>query len=507
MTTVILFPANRLGATVCPIFNGHTAIVSSNTDRLIDGKYDAAELALFRHNCQGTSFLNPLGVDSGENANYGPTIIAVSGTGRISFGLYYRTDRWVNPNTGSAEAIPDYNLATWTTAGVAAFSGATLSGAKPSRYPNHGQQMFDISGGAYGYDVATKTFGASGGTETFAHTQRQLDYFESIAGIRISSASYANGRNEAARLLIPHLLGVRNSSYSYSGTGLISYDGLSRLDLMDRRSTTRAWDAVNAGDFPDVAASMAYVQSQVRAAIAANGWYTDFVHWHSVYDRTPAGPMDARYFDTFYGAVDEAIDSADVWRAGNNEAAEYYWLRGAINKLGSYVDNDGSVRIAARFADHNTAHTDGIPNTLPASRIQTPISIRIDLAGTPLAGQNITCEQAQSIRSLGSDQWIVNIRAREFGNGYYGAVLRPGSGNYYSAARPILTASGSTVVADQPCKFVVWRKPYGGAASSVDMVSRTVEFAFSVQVAAVDGYDYYVGAITRSRMSSVLDLT
>ncbi len=49
---------------------------------------------------------------------------------------------------------------------------------------------------------------------------------------------------------------------------------------------------------------MAYVQSQVRAAIAANGWYTDFVHWHSVYDRTPAGPMDARYFDTLRHRVE-----------------------------------------------------------------------------------------------------------------------------------------------------------------------------------------------------------
>lgn len=498
----VFFPINALGATVEPIFNGHVAIVSDNTDRLIDGKYAAAELALMKHNVQGTSFLNPMGVESGENVGYGQTLRNVGDTGRIGFGLYYRTAHWVNPATGVTEGIPDYGLTAWTAAGVAAFSGAVLGAAKGERTPNHGQQLYDISGGAYGYDAATEQYGASGGSETILHTAKQLDYFRSLAGLEISTASYANGRFEAGLLNLPYLLGTRNSSYSYTGSGLISYAGLSRMDLMSRASTTRAWDAANTpGQAADQAAALAYMQTQIAAAISAYGWFGNFGHWHSIYDAD-----DAEFFDSFYAAIDEAIDGADVWRATNPEATEYYVLRESIAKVGSYVDDDGSVRIAYQFRDGFPGDTSGIDNALPAALIGTPISIRIDLTGTPLAGLDIVSSEARSIRKLSGNQWIVNILPRQFGDGYYGAILRAGAGSYYDAARPDLSFAAGTVTADRPCKFVVWRKPTASGIEALALVERRTDWRTSLPVAVAGGYNYYVGAITPSRNSAALEI-
>lgn len=501
MTQAVFFPANNLGVTVCSIFNGHEAIVSANTDRLIDGKYAAAEMAAFKHNVQATAFLNPEGAASGENVGYGTTLRNVAETGRISFGLYYRTDRWVNPSTGASEPIPDYNASTWTAAGVASFSGAVLGAAKATRYPNHGQQMFDISGGAYGYDTATQAFGASGGSETLLHTQAQLNYFRMIAGLNISSASYANGRTEVGLLNLPFLLGTRNSSYSASGTGEISYSGLSRMDLMSRASTTRAWDAVNAGQFADQTASLAYMQSQIAAAISAGGWFSDFMHWHSLYS---AG--DVEFFDPFFAAIDGAIDTADVWRAGNNEANEYYVLRESIEKVGSFVDG-AVVRIAYRFKDGFPGATDGISNALAAGLIDTPISLQIDLTGTPLAGQDIVCGQARSIRKLGADQWIVNLRPTLFGDGYFGASISAGAGEYYDAARPGLSYLSGIVSADRPCRWAVWRKPSGAPMADLALVKREHALSASLNLSSAAGHDYFVGAITPSRASAVLEVS
>ncbi len=500
MTAVVFFPANTLGVTVCPVFNGHKAVVSCNTDRLKDGKYAAAEMAAFKHNVQATAFLNPEGVNSGENVGYGQTLRNVGDTGRISFGLYYRTDRWVNPSTGESEPIPDYGLTAWTAAGAAAFSEAVAGQAKPVRYPNHGQQMFDESGGALGYDAATETYGASGASETLEHTARQLAYFETIAGLRLSTASYANGRIEAGLLNLPYLLGIRNSAYSFQGAGLVSYAGLSRMDLMSRASTTRAWDAANAGQFADQAAALAYMRTQVAAAISSGGWFSDFMHWHSLYDSS-----DVEFFDPYFAAIDEEIGAADVWRAGNNEATEYYVLRESIEKVGSFVDG-AAVRIAYRFKDGFPGSTDGIPNALAAERIATPISLQIDLTGTPLAGQDIACDQARSIRKLGSDQWIVNVLPAHFADGYFGATLRAGGGPYYSAARPALSHSSGLVTSDMPVKFLVWRKPSTSSISALELVKRGDDWRTSYPVPVEAGYDYYVGAITPSRVSSVLEI-
>lgn len=506
---VLFFPANKLSASITPIFNGHSAIVSTNTDRLIDGKYALAEMNAFKYNVQCTSYLHSFGdTTAGENVNYGETIKAVHNTGRISFGLYWRSDMWVNQLSGLQQAIPDYNATVWSATGAATFKNAVQGATKQARYPNHGQQLFDISKGDYGYDMANRVMGASNLSETYLHTDMQLDHIKEISGLEITSASYTNGAQGGWNVLMPKFFGVRNSVHTAAGNiGNIKYSGLIRSEMMMEASTTRTWDAARtAGQFlDDQPASVAYTKTEIARAIAQNGWFSDFMHWHSVYDT-----LDTVFFDPFMKMIDDSINNADVWRAGNTEVNEYYVLANSIDKIGSYVHSNKAfvfIRFKDLFAETNT---NGISDAIDPTKISTPISIQIDLTGTTLAGKSIASAQAMIVRSLGSNKWIVNVSpVNTFKDGYMTFVLEEALNNdqLYSSVRPDLVRSGNTIAANQKCKFVVWRKAINAEDKVIEAVHRTTEFLDSL-IYPFDtvNYKYFIGAITRSRVSSLISI-
>lgn len=506
---VLFFPANKLSAAIAPIYNGHTAIVSQNTDRLKDGKYALGEMAAFKHNIQATSYLHAFGdTTAAENVDYGNTIKAVHNTGRISFGLYWRSDMWVNPNTGVQENIPDYYATAWTAAGVGTFANAVLGAAKNARSPNHGQQLYDISNGAYGYDMINGVMGASNISESLLHTDMQLNHIKEISELEITSGSYTNGAQGGWNVLIPKLFGMRNSFYTAAGnTGNIKYLGMTRKDTMMEASTTRTWDAVNAGQFPTQADSLSYTTTEIQRAIAQGGWFSDFMHWHSLYE---AVPNDVAFFDPFMQMIDTVIGTSDVWRAGNNEVNEYYVLANSIDKIGSYTHNNKAfvfIRFKDMFAGSNT---NGINDAIDPTQISTPISIEIDLTSTSLAGKNISSVQANTVRSLGSNKWIINVSPIDtFKNGYMTFIVEESANNdqLYTNARPVLTKSGNTIAANQKCKFVVWRKAINAEDKVIEAVHRTTEFLDSL-IYPFDtvNYKYFIGAITRSRVSSLISI-
>lgn len=507
---VIFFPKNALNATLCPIFNGHKAIVCHNTDRIKDGKFALAELNLFRHNIQGTSFLNPEGDGvNAENANYGQLIKDVLNSGRISLGIYWRTDWWVNPTTGKYEPIPDYNAEKWSATGAAAFADAVQDATKVKRFPDHGQEMFDISRGAFGYDFINAVAGASNMSETYELHQHMIDHFKELAGLSVSVGSYTNGANQGANLLLPVMLGMRNSSHSYQSNGDIRYSGLTRAELINRASTTRTWDAPRATppQFPDQATSVSYSQSEIRRAIQAGGRYSDFMHWHSLYE---IAPYDYGFFNTLYKAMNEAIGIDDVWRAGDTEATEYYVMRESVERIGSFI-HDRALYITVRFKDawFGTT-TQGISNNLNLQLIKTPISIQVDLAGTPLAGVMIGSEQAHSVRNLGNDVWILNLNpiSGSFHNGYLSFKITQvmSLDHIYDAGLPVLSTTSNLITSNKPAKFVVWRIADGANESTLTAVHRTTEFSTTLQYPFQSGFSYFVGANTRSRVSSAIDI-
>ncbi|MFW1778913.1 hypothetical protein ACG9XQ_17645, partial [Acinetobacter baumannii] len=155
---------------------------------------------------------------------------------------------WINPRTGVQETIPDYNSKAWTSLGQQYFPNVVIGETKADKYPNHGQQLFDKSNGEFGYDMVNQVMGASNLSETYLHTEQQLNHIKAISGIDFTSGSFTNGAQGGWNVLIPKLFGMRNSAYGYVGNnGNIKYFGLSRQEMMTQASTCRGWDAVNAG--------------------------------------------------------------------------------------------------------------------------------------------------------------------------------------------------------------------------------------------------------------------
>lgn len=495
----LFFPANKLNAVISPVYNGHKAVVSFDTDRLKDNKFELAEISLFKYNLQGTSFLNPYGVQNNENADYSGLISKLDKTGRISFGIYVRTDSWINPVNGNLEVIPDYNATVWSSAGAAYFD-VTSGTAKTARYPNHGQQFYDLTSGRLGYDYINGVAGQSDMAESFGLIANHINYFYELSGLTLTTGSYENGRTEIARLLIPYMLGLRNSSYSYTGDSNIDNSAVQRLSSISRASSTRSWDAFRSNQFASLQDALTYAAGEIDKALLSYGWFNEFMHWHSLYEQNT--PED---FDTIFSAFGNATLNKDIWAAGYNEAVEYAFLRDTIDLVGSFIDGD-TVVIALGTQDRfKGTDTNGIPNNVDFSLLQTPVSIEIDLTGTPLSGKDIKCKQAYSIRKLGSNKYIINIPFIRNEESFVSARIEEGTPDYYSKDIPIVTRSGNTFLCEMPCKWVIWKKLISDPIQNIREDSR-YDYANSINIDIEDNYNYYIGFINKWRKSSLIEI-
>lgn len=504
MGKVIFFPDNKLGVSVERIFNGHIGVITQNTDRMIDGKFALAELNAFKYDIQHTTFLNPYGSDgfstsNNENTNYGETIKKVHETGRISMGIYFRTDSWYNIAKNRVEIIPSYSSEVWSQAAVDAGFNVTVGSSKQRNFPNHGQQLYDISNGLFGYDSVNGIIGDSNLEEVNKMAESFIDYFRNISGLRLTNISYTNGQQSISQFLKPFFLGGRNSSYSWNGDSNIDFNP-TRPQAISKPSSTRTWDAERAGQFVDQNAALLYMQGEIDRALVLQQWWIDFMHDHSLYNVS-----DTQFFELFYSKIREIIGSRDAWMAGYGEALEYLFLRDNVINIGSY-ENNGKINISIWVRDGNKeTDTNGISDSIDMSLLKTPISVRLDLTGTSLAGKDIKCEKAHSMRKLGSNQWIINIPFLGFGE-FGGVEIEEGNQYYYNENTPSISVSGNTLTSNIPCKFVVWRKADSEGIDTMVEINRLNEFSDFVKLEKTIGFEYYVGAISESNRSTLIEI-
>ncbi len=379
-----------------------------------------------------------------------------------------------------------------------AFLGKSHAEPQGSAYFNKLREIDKTGRIGYGVYYATSDNGQSQ-EQILANTVAAQEFFEGILGYKLAGGSYANGITSAARYYKPSFLGMRNSDFSYVGDADVRYLGLTRKDLMSKPSSTRTYDATDAYGYLTEAESLAYSASQVQRAIDTNGWYNDFMHWHHMY-------RDNRtyFFGDYFAMLNAAIGSADVWRATMSEVSSYVILKNCIRRVGSF-EHSGKVYVSVHLKDeYKGVVTDGVDDAIDTDLLTTPLSIEIDLAGTALAGKNIACDRARMIRRLSANKWIVSVKPQSFKEGYFTFEIKETAGttHYYNPATPNLSVNGTTVISNMDCKFVVWRKLAADDDRLVSVVSRTIEYGRSVPVTIESGYTYYVGAISRSNMSS-----
>jgi len=494
------FPKSTITATVKTHRYGASATISQDSDKLYVGKRYFVELFGFKNNIKPNIFYTVFGSDTTD-------VKSAYASGRLGFGIYQQTDRWYDASYSGSDpylqypVIPDYYETAWTQAGVDAF-GVTLGAAKTSRTPNHGQELFDVSGGVYGYDIATESYGTNNGLELSTLIEYEINELEKILGHKVTIISYRNGQNQGSHELLPFISYGRDSGFSTSGNSDIEYRGFSRYGFLNKNSSTRWWDMWNYYGFTEAQAS-AYSTQEIGKAISNNGWFNDFIHWHNCYD---ADDMDA--INRYYAVINAAIGSDFVYRASNNEAANYAFYRDMVSRISAFEEDSKVYIVIQKKDNYKGTDTDGIDNDLPLGGMATPVSVEIDLSATSLAGKNIITNTT-GIRSLGSDVYIVDIPFGNAKEGFQRCILEEGTADYYDFTLPVISSDSVssevlTVVTDKPTNMVLFAATRGADVSTAVMLLRdnTMETTHTVNLSTADqGKDIYIGVVTREGQS------
>lgn len=505
---VIAFPKKEIPVSICAHRYGAKSTLCLNSDTA-QVNNNICEMMSFRHNIAISSFVNPYNSPTAD-------IKGIAQTGRVKFDLYFPTDRWASPRSGIVEMIPDYISNVWTSAGAEAF-GVTAGTAKPARYPNHGQQMFDASNGQYGWDSVSGKYGASDGKELYKMVDILQDYFRFNIGAESSGFSYRNGRTEGAEMLVPKFLGGRNSNIMQSslddkavtdygaGLGFPSGESVSRLDRISMASSTRYKDMYENLGLGSQSQVLEYIKRQLRDTINNGGFYNDFIHRYQ-WGATPA----IENFNQFLISVNEVVGDHFVHYCGYGEAMEYLFYREMIADISAYEDS-GVVKVVIQKSDKfKDLEINRISQTTLLHLLRTPISIEIDLSETSLKGVEVSANVG-SLISNGGDKYVVNI---PFGSNLFDGFgcleIFKGSADYLDFSIPVgeLSREGNILfaLAGKPCRAVL----FVGEKDSPDwgyyVVARSNSLCllheFDISEYS-EGFDFRVGFIS-SCLRSVL---
>lgn len=487
---VLFLPNSTIPVKVCNHRYGAKATVSQNTDLYLPPSAVAAEMIGFKHNICPTYFLNAIASNN---------ISGVVASSRCAFGMYFLTAYWFNGS--SVTGIPDYSATAWTSAGVNVFQGAVLGASKPARYPNHGQEMYDISGGVYGYDYNTNTVGTNNLQEAKLLSDFLSNQFEDQVGKRPSTISYQNGELGVAPFLVnKYLLGRNSDSTPPVGDGRTAYGydkknatylgypnvAFDKADRICQASTTRFWDNGK---------NLAHAIDQVSKTIVNGGWYNDFIHFHSAYNLGTFNTVE-----DLYASINATIGAEFVWRSGMDEAAEYMFLREGIEKTVANEKN-GKVYCFLHVSDLLANNYD---------KITTNISVEVDLSTSALAGKFIQSNAGQ-IRSLSVDKYVIDFRLNDLKEGVYSFVLSEAiEGNdYLDFSLPIISTSLNgdvlTVTTDKPTRAVLFSK-VDATAYNYQATQRSNDLATTHSFDITGLSAVCVGAITETKQSALITL-
>ncbi|MEI2271837.1 hypothetical protein OHD16_06750 [Sphingobacterium sp. ML3W] len=451
LTTI--FPRKDFDCKICDYRYGKRFAIQQNTDSGLNYPVDTepgkqyANFQMyqsFKYGMKYTMFsnsYNPGGANSIANIDY----VNMCGSGIVELQHYFSTDKWINPVTGVDELIPDHIGSVWTSLGATYFN-VTAGDSKPTLYPNHGQQLYDISGGKYGYDVVNGVSGLSNLSELKGIKSRQTDWVDSLGIKSCSVFSYRNGRNMSPEVYKQlYLMGRQsnpNNAYFYYGnskfdeTPLGNDLPLSRTNQVNRSITTRWVDSYISSTPGAKEAANNLVRNKITEAYNNRGAYTDFSHHHSA----GSNQMLEDLFKTIGEHLDAMDYRKDCWISGFGDLAEYFWFR-QLTKRAVATNLGDRIQITLEWNDLNTV-TNGLSDDVLLTMLKTPLSIEIDLTGTFLAGKTIKTSYGK-ILSLGSDKYIVELSFYEAYAGIKCLVIQEGQGEFYDTT--VISASYSKI--------------------------------------------------------------
>lgn len=496
------------------------ATVSLNTDTRVATSIWYGELLGFKNNIRLGVYVEQSGYTTNEGAQ--------DATGLVMNDYYMRAQSWRNPVTAAYEGIPDWSAVAWTPAGVAVFP-VTLGAAKTSSYPSQGQQLYDVSGGAYGYDFVSGHAGTNNMAELTDFLAFNKGTAEGRVGRKLTAAAWSLGRKEAQSVVMQYFLagrgtgpglGAYNAPYNYTTAvnGRSYYgpskDGHGNLGWPQTQSFTRQywayypsttrWQDMQYDTTYSLSQANTYTLNQLDTAIAYRGWFNDFGHWHTLRSRSIFDK-----YDTLLQNIRTRIGSNFVWTCRPGEAIEYMYARTTCSAI-SASQAGGTVTVTATYTDPFAGtDTAGLSFAINTDLLQTPITARIDLTGTSLAGGIIQSSYGKVI-SRGGNIWIVEIPFDTATNVFTPVALTAASdsSDVLNTSVPIISSINVvghtlTVVTNIPTKAALFSVATGGADIDYVNAARSNTLTTSHVFTLTTGNDYRVGVISEFKQAKL----
>jgi hypothetical protein len=512
---VKFFPATTaIEVKVCNSLWDAKAIFVQNTDKPADERY-LMELYGFLYNIQLTDNLNST---DGPITDFTPYL-----TGRCTPNLYHADDRWKNPITGVFEIIPDYYATAWTSAGAAVFD-VGVGAVKSTRFPNHGQELFSVSSGRYGWDYINGIPGTNNGMELFSWIENELAYFKTNIGVVPSAFSYRNGQVGGSKMMMPYFLGGRNSdliqadlahsaktNYGQSkDTGAyIGYPAgvTTREDRINSQSSSRYKDMVDGtvtGTWGTSAQILAYFGAQFGGLIAGGGGcWNDFIHRYQY-----GTPAERAKFGLMLGSFRASFGNNFVWCTSYGSAIEYLFYREMISRVVAFERNNQVNIVFEKTDPYKNNLNAGISEKILYNLLRVPISIRINLTGTYLAGKSITTNYG-SVLSKGGNVYVIQIPYGNAFEGFGACVLsETATPTYINLNVPVITSSSRvgnviTINADQPTRAALFKAVTGADINTSTIYSRdnVLSTTHVFDITGATGNDFRCGLITETKQS------
>ncbi|MCX6994052.1 MAG: hypothetical protein NT011_13040 [Kiritimatiellaeota bacterium] len=494
---------NQIKAVACDHRYGAVATWSHGTDSSQRNSFWWAEACAFEANLALTVFDTPFN----EGAAIVPTAerAAAAKTGRLAFQIYFFSDSWADPVTKNMVLIPDYYATNWTQAGVAAGFDVKSGDPKPARFPNHGQQLYDISQGKFGYNIAK---GAAGKTDVLGPLiLYQREWVRTNFGHAATAGSYRNGQTGASYAMTNYLLGARNSgangdtSYGKSseGTGYLGGAGgpsnMTPRDAASLISTTRADDMdwiCPGSNCTSRAKVLAHCGNLLQEAVRSRGWYRDFIHWHGC-------PRFEMTLEDFYRSQRAEMKGHDVVTLDFGTALQHKFLRDMATVQAQ--ETETGVALSVTYRDPY--------GTLPLAIFHIPLSVRIETQGTRLAGKDIVAAEGCDIRRLEKDVYVVDVpfNGREETVTVHLAKAQ-GPANYLDFSLPVITSTAMAgeiiqVRTDRPTRVAVFSTAPGKGLRPVGAPVRSndLKTSHALSIGPVSESEFYIGVISRTGQS------
>ena len=306
-----------------------------------------------------------------------------------------------------------------------------------------------------------------------------------VASLRNGNTTYVPAIENSGKIA-----GVRNSGVS-SGLSSLENNYSNLSDVMSKYSTTRfANNSVGSNegsrDVAITASEINYMKAALISTKGAEGVFTNFSHWHWVYDFV-------NQCDDYELMLSEIKGIAgEFYNGGYRMITEYLWLR-EKSSLISYEgsNNDVFVRVTTK------------KNEIPSfSQFNQTLTVEYENA----AWTGLSCDNCKGVRKAGS-VYFIDVYPNSVARLYESSTA-----NYYDYTVPVVinqSVTGNTIniTTNVPTVAKLYRNETGESifeSEYIPVFSNSYSTSHSFDITGLtSGFDFEVGICTETNQSSL----